>query len=144
MKKGKWKAQGNQNREPPRGAREHVRLWTARFPSWGPRRTDTVETGTGHGRPHSGRRRQTLEAGCGAGERDLLLAPHRNSRAALFRPSGRHPGPQPLSAGSWKERLQDPPGTLSGKSPRGPRPSTVLPAASGQQMLAALGCLILI
>lgn len=51
--------------EPTRGARKHVRLWTARFPSWGPRRTDTAETGTGRGRPHSGRRRETLEAGCG-------------------------------------------------------------------------------
>lgn len=41
------KSTGHPEPEATRGAREHVRLWTARFPSWGPRRTGTADTRAG-------------------------------------------------------------------------------------------------
>lgn len=58
-----------------------------RFPSWGPIRTGTADTGD-RAREATLREKtlETLEVGCGARELYLLLAPHRHSRAALFCP----------------------------------------------------------
>lgn len=114
-------------------------LWTAGSHPGGPE-GQTLRTRGQGAEGHTQGEGPDSEAGW-ARPADLLPAPHRRSRAALFRPSGRQPGPQPLSAGSWKKRLRETPGTLSGKSPQGPRPTTVLPAAASvQQTLAALGC----